>query len=643
MESYFCILFKIVNMKKNLTHLIFSLFFLSLFLFSCLSIKAQPAPIKFGVLEKSVLEMKSYENDTTADAVIICDYGEFNPATISFSRITRIKILKKSGCDYANRVLRAPNKSNIKGITYNLMNGEIQKTKLENESIFMEDIGRSYYRYRITMPNVKEGSVIDIQATFSGIPSVWYFQSNIPVVWSELRLEPRAEIGIQKNFFGFHPLSIVEDDRWVSKNVPALKEEPYMNDLSNFLTKYELEFSYINIPRYLIIDYASSWEAVNYILLNKSTFGDELKTLSFMKDEAESIKKSFITKKEQLLAAYDTIKKKIKWNEIESLFPIGGSDIKFVLKNGMGNAGEVNISLILLLKRLDIEAYPVALSTRENGLLSLINPTFNKLNYLIVLAKIDGEDFLLDATEEYLPLGYLPIRCINNFGILVNSKKSVSIDLAPGGVNKTDQLLNLTINPEGSITGDIQLKHSKYAAYLFRKNYNSLTNKDEYFEEQERTNPGLNIKEYTIEEIDSINKPVLIKETIEYTSNINVIDSLISFTPIISDRLLSNPFYQDKRNTPIDFIVPIEHKYYYNYNIPIGYKTESMPKSINMKLLDGKANFIFQVDTSNSSIQILVKYSISNVIFTQNEYEEVKHFFTEIIKKESESIILKKY
>mgnify|MGYP001175235121 FL=1 len=138
-------------------------------------------------------------------------------------------------------------------------------------------------------------------------------------------------------------------------------------------------------------------------------------------------------------------------------------------------------------------------------------------------------------------------------------------------------------------------------------------------------------------------KKSIIKETIEYTSNINVIDSLISFTPIISDRLLSNPFYQDKRNTPIDFIVPIEHKYYYNYNIPIGYKTESMPKSINMKLLDGKANFIFQVDTSNSSIQILVKYSISNVIFTQNEYEEVKHFFTEIIKKESESIILKKY
>jgi len=614
-----------------------------LLFFSYIVIIAQPAPIKFGVIEKSVLEMKSYENDTTAEAVIICDYGEFNPNTISFTSIIRIKILKKSGLEYANRYIKAHNKSNIKGITYNLVNGEIIKTKLENESIFMEDIGRSYYRYRITMPDVKVGSVIDIQSNFSGIPSAWYFQANIPVVWSELRLEPRGEIGIQKNFFGFQPFSIVEDDRWVCKNVPALKEEPYMNDLSNFLTKYELEFSYINIPGYLILDFATSWDAVNYILLNKSTLGDELKTLSFMKDEAESIKKSFITKKEQLLAAYDTIKKKIKWNEIESLFPKGGSDIKFVLKNGMGNAGEVNLSLLLLLKRLDIEVYPVALSTRENGLLSYINPSLDKLNYLIVLAKIEGQDFLLDATEEYLPLGYLPIRCINNFGILVNKDNSISINLKPGGINKIDQLLNLTINPEGSITGDIQLKHSKYAAYLFRKNYNSLTNKDEYFEEQERTNPGLNIKEYTIEEIDSINKPVLIKETIEYTSNINVIDSLISFTPIISDRLLSNPFYQDKRNTPIDFIVPIEHKYYYNYNIPIGYKTESMPKSINMKLLDGKANFIFQVDTSNSSIQILVKYSISNVIFTQNEYEEVKHFFTEIIKKESESIILKKY
>ncbi len=44
----------------------------------------QPAPARYGKIDMADLEMKVYDKDTTAEAVILCDYGEFNPTTLRF-------------------------------------------------------------------------------------------------------------------------------------------------------------------------------------------------------------------------------------------------------------------------------------------------------------------------------------------------------------------------------------------------------------------------------------------------------------------------------------------------------------------------------------------------------------------------------
>jgi uncharacterized protein YjhX (UPF0386 family) len=92
--------------------------------------------VKLGKIDKKWLEMTTYELDSSANAVIIDDYGriyyDFSGGDINlvFKRVVRIKILTTKGLDWANWELelfkgRATKEKivKLKGYTYNLENG----------------------------------------------------------------------------------------------------------------------------------------------------------------------------------------------------------------------------------------------------------------------------------------------------------------------------------------------------------------------------------------------------------------------------------------------------------------------------------------------------------------------------------------
>ncbi len=246
------------------------------------------APIVFGKIDKADLEMKYYEPDSSAPAVILCDYGYFSANDYRFRRILRIKILKKEGLAWADKVFPTSMKSDIRGITYNLEEGEIVKEKLKSSSIFSERVNDDYYRMRVAMPNVKVGSVIDIEFGHPLIPKEWRFQDVIPVKWSELVLEPTTILRFRKNMFGYEPLYINTENRYVGKDMPAFKAEPYMNSIENYITKFEFDILDINIPGYYKT-YTTSWEAIRVFLNDHEYFGKALTGAMYLNSVAKEI------------------------------------------------------------------------------------------------------------------------------------------------------------------------------------------------------------------------------------------------------------------------------------------------------------------------------------------------------------------
>jgi hypothetical protein len=599
----------------------------------------QPAPTRFGKIDMADLEMKVYDLDTTAEAVILCDYGEFNTTTFQFNRLKRIKVLKKEGLDYVNGIYNISGTDLIKGMTYNLVDGEIVKSKLKNESIFKEQIIGDNYRYRITMPDVHVGSIVDIEYSFPLLPTEWRFQDEIPVRWSELRVPESPYISFQKSFFGFLPLYINESDRWVGRNMPALHEEPYMNSLTNYLNKFEIELSNITIPgnyKY----YTTSWDAVNDYLLKHGRFGEKMSVAPFLTEDVKAIEAMNLTEIEKMKAACTLVKQKITWNEEVSLYAT--TDLNFAYKKGSGNSAEINLILIMLLKKLGFNAYPVALSTRENGLISPVFPTIDKLNYVIAGVKYGDKDYLFDATEPYLNAELLPFRALNGRGRIINDEMSGWVDINPVSSQKETVLCNLKLDESGEMTGTIIYTDNDYEAYYFRKNYKSYNSQDEYIRDIESSLPGVTINSCSFKNIDSDSLPVTETYEVALTGYASNLGDMISINPMLMEQKESNPFKMEIRKYPIDYGHPIKSRYIINILLPDGYEISELPKPCNLTLPNKSASFVYQAMQNGNMIQLTALFEINKTLFLENEYQVLKEFYNQVISKQAEVIMLKK-
>lgn len=600
-----------------------------------LSVFTQKPPIKFGKIEKADLEMQYYERDSSAPAVILCDYGRFNGNTLRFTRLLRIKILKKEGLNWADKIFPTSSKSNIRGVTYNLENGEVIEEKLKPSSIFEERVTEHYYRMRVAMPDVKVGSVFDIEFNHFFIPVEWDFQNTIPVKWSELILEPTPHLTFQKKFYGYERLFITEDIRWVGKDMPAMKEEPFVNSIYNYITKFEFDILTVATR-----PFTTTWNAVATYLDDNSRFGDALSGAMFLSGIAKEIKEKYTNDEDMLKAAFEHVKM-VKWNEDEDLF-ISSPNLSYAYRKQIGNSADINIILIQLLKKLGFETYPVIMSTRSNGILSPISPSLQKLNYVIAYTKINEKPYLLDATEELIPYYLLPKRCLNWQGRLLKDDCNNWIELTSPGKEKDLMMYDLNLLENMTLQGTLSCKKIDYAALDFRKHYKEFNSYEEFLEDYTKDKPGISILDSRIEKLDSIYFPVVENYDITIHDQLNVLDDEIYFIPMLYQQIKENPFKIEERKYPVDFAYPFDRTLIIKISFSDHYKISSLPDPISIRLPDNSGRFVYSVTGLNNLIQVTCKFSIEKSLFLPNEYMLLKEFYNQIIMKHSEPIILNK-
>lgn len=599
---------------------------------------AQKAPIKFGKIDKADLEMKAYPADTSAAAAILCDYGYFKSTPFQFIRTLRIKIFKKEGTSWGNQVFPVSSNANIRGITYNLENGEIVESKLKSESIFKERVTEDYYRTRVAMPNVKEGSIIDMEFNYTGLPREWRFQEEIPVSWSELIIEPSTLATFRKNFFGFEHLSESTNTRWVAKDMPAFRKEPYMSSAKNYITKFEIELLRLSFGNFQ--EFSTTWEAVNTLLRESKYFGKAMEGCTFLNSIAKDIEKNYTTPLERLKAAHEAVKKAVKWNEKESVIS-SSENLSYAFNKKIGNSADINLMLIQLLKKLDFEVYPVALSTRDNGFLSPISPSLSKLNYVVAYVLLDDKKYFLDATEEFLPVGMLPERCINLQGRIIDEKKSDWVTLIPDKKERKFIQFDMKLENGNVLAGKITTTNYDYAALNFRDKYEKFNSKEEYMKGFESTHKGLSIINCDITNLDSIYLPLKESYDVKIKNAVTTAGNMVYINPLLFEQMTSNPFKTEDRKYPVDFIYPSQLTYLFKLELPEGAQVAELPKPLSMVLADGSASVQYRIASSATFVQLTYKFMVDKAIYSEKEYADLRVLFSEMVKKHSEQIVIK--
>ncbi len=658
-----------MNMKHLMT--LKSLSLTLLLLFGATTLIAQKAPIKYGKVSIDELKMESYEKDTSAVAVYLCDYGvgnfDYSPADYGFKysikRTYRIKILKGEGLDHGNLEFGFNRNrykvSMVKGCTYNLENGKIVKSKITSKERILEKTADNYYTYKLALANVKPGSVVEFSYQLtSDIPwnlGPWYFQKDIPVVWSEFRVNIPEYFDYKKNGKGYLSFDIntheysngsidkrsysIDNYRFVIKDAPAFKKEPYTTTSSNYKAAIEFEIAGTKDFNGLYTNYTGNWEKINKTLLESENFGMQLKTGGFLKETVAEINAKANTDEEKLMAAFNFIKSNMKWNEYYGKYTT--NTLRSAFKDKKGNVADINLMLVVLLNKLGLHADPVILSTRNNGLLSLFSPSSSKFNYVIASCKMGEERIFLDATESNCPCNLLPARCINDKGRVIKSGGSFFVDIEPRNISKTATMAKMNLNEDGLLAGELNISLTGFAALQFREEYEDKT-EDEVLESMDESYETLNVESLDVKNLKEAEKNIVSKLEVEMAEDIESENGLIYFNPFFVNKIESNPFTLEDRKYPVDYTYPVDQTFMLELTIPDGYVVESKPAPARINLPEKAAQYLYNVAQNGNKILVTSRFKINKRQFLFNEYPYLKEFYNLVVAKNAEMIVLKR-
>ena len=646
---------------------------------SSLSVTARSQDFEFGTFKLEDMNMKKYDKDTSAHAVVLLEHGRAEIARtgdddvdLVYEYHVKIKIFDKTAFDegnieipfYSEDGMTYEKVEDIKAITISSdENGAITKTELDPSKIYTVKESKHWSRFKFAMPALREGCIIEYRYKLISpwIRSFhpWQFQSNIPKIYSEYDVHIPAfwdfnasmigNLKLSKNIsevergcFSFHGANCdCSHFTYGMSDIPAFIIEDDMTAPRNFISAINYTLSdETSLSGGGNIKIAKDWKDVDYELKHADYFGSQLKKTGLFKDKIAPIIAGKTDDLEKAKAIYAYIKKAIKWNEIEDCVSVDG--IRSALDNHTGNAAEVNLSLVTALKAAGLNADAVLLSTRENGFVNKLYPEITSFNYVIAKLDIGDKSYLLDATEPMLSFGMLPMRCLNDQGrVMSPDKPSYWIDMTSPEKQVSTVTLDLTLQPDGKIKGTLTHYSTGYEAYEKRKEIKKFNSVDEYVENLAE-HSRFKILSSSVSGVDSLDESVSEKYEVEVKEYDNMDHDRFKFNPYVMDRLEVNPFKLRERTYPVDWGMPSVTRFTLVMHLPEQYTVETPPQKITLGLPNSGGDFITDFTTDSNSFTFSHVMEWKKPIYSPEEYPYLKEFLTKIILAEREDMVFKK-
>lgn len=625
--------------------------------------------IEFGEVTKEELLEKVYTKDSSANAVVLYKsqktYLSANTQTVELitEMHKRIKIYNKEGFDNATLSMylfksgsAKERISKIKAITYNLEDGKIESTKLEKNQIFDSEYSYNYDQVKFTMPNVKEGSVLEIQYKISS-PNIFNidefrFQYSIPI--KKLEAEIRTPKGYNFNAKSkgyirvFPDRSVKKDHRlgmsvdvlnYTLKDVPALKAESFVDNIDNYRAGVMFELVSIEIPGRESQYYSKTWGDVAKTIGSSSDYKKELDKTNSFDDTLDDLIASQHGNVEKMKEVFKYVKEQMTWNGIDGKYFQKG--IRKALKEKKGNAADINLTLVAMLRYAGIDANPLIISTKDN--LVPIFPTVDRLNYVIAYAVIDDKPYFLDATDEFSDINLLPLKDYNWKGLLVDNNKLVwkRVNIEQPDFGASQYFVTASLDEDGVLEGNLKSRLTNHSAYNFRENFKDQ-DIDAFVTHKEELHENIEISNYVAKNTDEYEGYISESYDFYKESGADIIDNKIYIQPLLFLKTTENPFKLEKREFPIDFGYPRKETYIVSISFPEGYVAESIPEPIAVKIPNGLGEFKFVPKILGNKIQLSASMEINNTIVSADTYLFLKEFFNQMIIKQKEQIVLTK-
>ena len=630
-----------------------------------------------NVFDQDEMDMKSYNKDTSAHALVLKEFGKAYISSdekmmLVYQYHVRIKIFDSKTFDKGDVYIRLHHGDDelfetvrdIKGITYSKdAQGNIAKTELNSKQIYSEMRDKHHEVVKFAMPNISNGCVIDYSYTTESPYRfnfhTWVFQWDIPKLYSEYEAHIPAIYDYNTSLRGGLKLSKNDTElerecfslygvkadctkiNYVMKDVPAFVEESHMTSPNNYISAIYYELAARTDQNGVKLKITQDWKDIDRTLKQSDYFGSQMKRKDLFKDRLSVAMLSINDTLMKAKAVYSYIQKWYKWNNTYGMESNDG--IKKAFDGHSGSVGDINLSLVAALSAAGIATEAVVLSTRENGLINKLYPVMSDFNYVVVRVNINNKYYLLDATDPLLSFGMLPLRCINDQGRVMSlNRPSYWIDMVQTQKEAITTALDLTLQPDGKIKGIIVIYSAGYAAYEKRRAIKRFNSVDEYVENLDEKLTKLKISKSEISNLDSLENSVIEKYDVIIDAYKSLDKDGFSFDPAFWVRIKENPFKLSERSYPVDLGSIYDAKLILTLHYPEGFNISSQPVPVGIALPYQGGLFITNVAVENNVVQYSQIEQLKKAIYAPEEYPYLKELYNKIIQNQKATFVFNK-
>ncbi|MFI2742824.1 DUF3857 domain-containing protein [Zhouia sp. PK063] len=654
----------------------FLLLFISVF--SCLhTIKAQDVDDKnfdFKPVSQEDLKSTVYEKDSTANAVVLKEYGFARIANIDakvglfYEYKTRIKIFNSKAFNLATVIVPLyvgkTSREKLLKVEATVYNADGTTSKISTDDAFVEHKNEHYDLAKFTLPNIKEGSVIEYYyktfSTFLFNFHTWEFQSEIPKKLSTYHTSIPAnyiyniklvgnlkfsnrESKLKKDYFYIEGLGTADcvDEHYEMRDIPALIPEDYMTSEDNYLAaiRYELK-TYESFTKGKD-NISKTWDDVDSELKHGVDIGVQARKERYFGKLIPEALQTGDTNIEKVKKIYYYLQDYLTWN---GSYKIQDIDVKDAFEKRTGSVAELNLILLNFLKAQGFDAGLMLLTTRENAYPTKLYPVISEFNYAVVHLKLDHQIYLLDINHKYKSFGRLPYEALNGYGRVFDFENpSYWEDIAISNESLNNISSQIIVDDNGTLTNNIRITEKGYLADQERL-YLSNKTEDEAIESIENNFSKTSepeISNYKVLNQDDLEKPITTEFTVSVKNQISANKKLFFLYPFINKDFKTNPFKLKKRTYDVNFGYGFSYKYRTIIKISNKFKIESIPEDFGIALPDNKGYMLFKTNKNPNMLVAELRLVMASPTFSPDEYDGLKKIFNNFIKAKETPIVLK--
>lgn len=540
--------------------------------------------------------------------------------------------------------------SQLKALTYNLENGSVVTTKVENSSKYKSKEDKYITVNKLAFPNVKDGSIIEYSYKVASpfvyaLPEVT-IELDIPSAYTEFVFETPVNMAYRLSYLGDISPTYTEDTRNKNHesmyntyrigfvNLKKFVTEDFVKNPDNYRAKVRGELHSAAFKD--VTEYSSTWKNISERLQKDEEFGGELGKQKLARNMMPAEVASATTAKDKADLVFRTVQKSFTWDQNRGIFTDQG--FKKLLETKTGNAPDINLFLVAMLREAGLEANPLLISTVDNGLLDINSPNIASLNFVLAVVEDAGQYYIYDATSKQSSANNLPPRDWNNKGVIMKKKDAQPVSMMNYAQSVNTLKLDVSIGEDGTITGTYSDKDTGAFAMRAKERYDENSEK---YKKLYPENFGINFTSINPQTLENGDFESSMK--FEMPNAVDRVGQKMILNPMMFLAKSKNEFDQSgTRLYPIDFIAPFVREKRVEIKIPQGYTVEELPKPKQIVTDDKEIKYSYNAQQKGDVLEIFSKVEVASAEYQKEYYPAFKQIWATILKAENQAISLKK-